>query len=164
MKYGIAGFTVAICFVVLCGCGGEERPKDMPPVFPCTLTITQDGKPLEGALVALYNQDAALQKWTAGGTTDASGSVTPSTQGRYRGVVPGKYKITVTKIISEGGVVISEETATTPEKSTPGKTWSYVEKKYDNIATTPLEIDMPKSKFATILDAGVAVKNEVVSY
>jgi len=58
----------------LVGCGGEKKPVGFPPIYPVTLHVTQEGKPLEGASVALVAPDGSVP-WVVGGTTDADGNV-----------------------------------------------------------------------------------------
>ncbi|MBR5757707.1 MAG: hypothetical protein IKX88_03815, partial [Thermoguttaceae bacterium] len=59
----------------LCGCG-EKTPPDMPKLFPTSITITQEGTPVEGASVQLLKKDDLYYKWLAGGVTDATGVCT----------------------------------------------------------------------------------------
>jgi len=132
----------------------------MPKLHPCILEITQGNQPLEGATVALYHQDPNLQKWTAGGLTDPSGKVVLKTQGRYAGVVEGHYKVTVIKTEVEPGVLLNPET----EEAIPGKTWNLVESRYEDIAATPLTLDMAGKKTTRTLDVGTVVKEEIRSY
>ena len=131
----------------------------MPALYPCTLVITQDNRPLEGAVVALFHQDSSLQQWTAGGVTDQSGKVALKTQGRYDGVVEGDYKVTVTKTEVEPGVLLNAET----EEAIPGKTWTLVEPHFGNVASTPLTFRMPGKKVSETLDVGIAIRQEMHS-
>ena len=143
------------------GCG-PKLPEGMPKLHPCTLTITQEGQPLEGALVALMSNDSTLAKWAPSGVTDTSGKVVLKTQGKYDGAAAGEYKVIVTKEVVEKGVVLQEETATTPERSIPGKTFSYVEKQYGDVQKTPLTLKI-EGKTNETFDAGKAVKEEIIS-
>ena len=131
----------------------------MPKLYPCTLVITQENKPLEGAVVALFHQDRSLQKWTAGGVTDKSGKVVLKTQGRYDGVVEGDYKVTVIKTEVEPGVLLNPET----EEAIPGKTWTLVEPRFGNVALTPLTLAVEGKKISETFDVGTAIKQEMRS-
>ena len=149
-------------FLSIAGCG-PELPEGMPKLYPCTLTITQDGKPLEGASVILFSMDPNISKWASNGVTDSSGNVVMKTQGKYDGAAAGDYKVLVTKIIVEEGVVLQAETETTPEKSIPGKTFSYVEQQYGDPLKCPLTLTVSTGKTTETLDVGKYVKEEIRS-
>ncbi|MDR0870204.1 MAG: carboxypeptidase-like regulatory domain-containing protein [Planctomycetaceae bacterium] len=84
-----------IIFVLsfVAGCGREQKPADLPKLYPCRVTIQMKGTPLDGALVSLLPENG---KWSAAGMTDAQGIVKLSTQ-TYSGVAEGTYKVTVSK-------------------------------------------------------------------
>ena len=95
-----ASLLTALCMVsLLIGCGGDA--PDHPPTTAVTGTVTQGGKPVDGATVSLVPQDSAGQHYSATGTTDASGRFTAYTyfspSATEAGVLPGEYKVTVTK-------------------------------------------------------------------
>ena len=81
------------------GCGSGA-------VLPVSGIVTMDGAPMDGATVMFYPEEKA------GGM---AGTATTGTDGKFvivglkgqRGLVPGKYKVTVTKmkIVPEGEVV-----------------------------------------------------------
>ena len=85
--------------VLLCaGCGGQRLPADLPPLHPTVLTITQGGAPLADAVVGAVNVDETIL-WSGAAVTDASGRATMLTNGMYRGLPEGTWKITVVKHI-----------------------------------------------------------------
>ncbi|GHT44480.1 hypothetical protein FACS189454_01970 [Planctomycetales bacterium] len=88
----LLGFTVA----TLSGCGQRGLPG-MPKLYPATLTVFQDGKPLENASVVLINVDPS-STWSAGGQTDANGIVRLQTMGQFKGIPEGTYSVAVSKI------------------------------------------------------------------
>lgn len=145
------------------GCGKSNRPPDLPKLYPCTLTFKQDGKPLEDANIILQSKDAAF-KWAVGGTTDAQGVVKIVTHGQFFGAPLGKYSIVISKTVSEkkGGA------ANIPEGVDPASimnagggmlsVYTFVEKKYADAVTTPLEIEIDKSKNDREFDCGKPVK------
>ena len=92
--YGFILMTSAC--LILNGCGGSDLPPDMPKIYPTTITITQDDRPLEGASVVLVPMDPS-NTWHAGATTDAAGNAVMLTHTQYNGVVPGKYFVIVSK-------------------------------------------------------------------
>jgi hypothetical protein len=128
------------------GCG-RDLPKGMPPLYPCTLTFTQEGAPLADASIALIPVDAVLP-WTFAGQTNAAGQVTLYAHGQYPGVPAGKWKVTVTKL-------------QTAEKN--GLAWSVslVELSYNTPAATPLDMEIVKGRNAYTFDCGKAVNIKV---
>jgi hypothetical protein len=135
MKYIIR--TVIICpvlFVLIAavsGCGGESRPADLPSLYPCSITITLDGKPLDNAAVNLNSVEQS--KWFAFGITDQNGVVTMNTQTKYPGVASGEYTVTVTK---EAGDPNWTPDPAKPEVGAP--VILFVGVKYANKDTSPL--------------------------
>ena len=87
--------------ILLAGCSGG--PAGMPPLFPCSITVTQEGVPLEGAVVRMVNlsDEAIGMAWTPIATTDANGVARMMTNAQYDGVAAGKYRIVVEKFESE---------------------------------------------------------------
>jgi hypothetical protein len=130
--------------------------------------VTLDGKPLEGASVALYGGSGETRNRPASGMTDANGDVTFTTFQPDDGVLPGEYKVVVIK--SPGS--IEEEMASydrnNPEdvkrmlaRDTGGNvafTPSVLPRSYLDPATTPLVCKVPPDeevvelKLTSILD------------
>lgn len=79
---------IAVSLLFVTGCG-ERLPPGMPKLYKTIITITQDGKPLEGAQVIAVSEDFANAPWTSGGITDATGIVELKTEGRYSGIPIG---------------------------------------------------------------------------
>lgn len=123
-------FTVTLCFLV--GCGGPRRPPDLPKLYPCQVLVTYDDQtPIDNAFLSLYAEDPEL-RWSVTGTTDVSGKAVLTTHGRFRGAPAGRYKMTVNRReVEEGGTKQS-------------KVFTYVEKKFTNRKTTPLEVEISK--------------------
>ncbi len=38
---------------LMTGCTGQQKPKDLPELYPVKITVIQDGKPLADASVSL---------------------------------------------------------------------------------------------------------------
>ena len=71
-KITICRFLVLGSFILtLTGCG-PGIPKDMPKVYPCKITITKGGSPVEGASVLLV-ASSYPDSFAVAGRTDASG-------------------------------------------------------------------------------------------
>ena len=151
--------------VLLAGC--SDRPADMPPLFPCSITVTQDGVPLEGASVRMVNlSDAAVgNAWTPSGTTDASGVAQMMTNAQYAGAAAGKYRITVEKFETEPSKLGPQPPVDSPEY----EAWSHrsaaetlaqyalVEAIYSS-SQTPHEIEITKGANDLTIDVGKAVR------
>ena len=95
-RYVILSCLFVSASLLLIGCGGEKLPPGMPKLYPATITVIQDGQPLEGASVILLNTDPSTT-WSAGGITNQNGKITLRTLGRYDGAPAGKYRVTVKK-------------------------------------------------------------------
>ncbi|MDR2706826.1 MAG: carboxypeptidase-like regulatory domain-containing protein [Planctomycetaceae bacterium] len=150
-------FTTAICLLFSCvnGCGSNSsRPSDLPPLEPCKITVCQEGKPLEGAVVTLISKDTSTKYARSSATTNASGIAELKTYG-YSGVPKGTYKIVVIKSTSEGGKEITDTSGITSTRG--GKVYSYVEKKYTDVLSTPLEIEIDSKENLQSVEIGKAV-------
>lgn len=141
----------------------------MPKLYPASVTVTQEGKPLAGAMVQLIPEDSVNSAWGPGGTTNASGVVVLQTNGKYKGAPLGKYKVTVTKReqephpnpeLAQGGPR-TPEFAKFQEIGRNLKVYSYVESQYGSIAETPLNIEVTAKEKNYTIDAGKAVKTDV---
>ena len=137
--------SALLCGVLFsAGCGrGRPKPPDMPPLYPCTLTFTQQGVPLTEASIVLHSDS----KWAVSGKTNEKGEAKLVTSGFYDGVPAGTYKITVTKFV----VVENETTGATMKRT------DVMEKQFKKAETTPLEITIGKSGNNQTFDVGKAV-------
>ena len=148
-------FTICLsillgCVLLFAGCGGSgqrAKPKDLPNLYPCVLTFTQEGVPLAEANIILHSDS----KWSVGGLTNDKGEVNLVTNGFYDGVPEGTYKITVHKIVA-----VMNETTDNVAKQT-----DVIENNYKMETTTPLEITIGKSDNNKTFDAGKAVSINV---
>ena len=135
----------------------------MPPIYPCTISVTQEGKPFGGAIVRLYSSDV---KFHVSGTTDASGTAVMLTHGEFKGAPEGTYKVVFVKeekeFLEPASVTAAREKAKETgvvfeEPNLPFNLYSYVEDTYTSKDTTPLEVTVTKGKNNNqTLDAGKA--------
>lgn len=140
-----------LVILTMIGCS-EERPAGMPKLMKVSLSLTQEGKPLSDATVALYSETPAFQ-WTVGGVTDNRGVVVLKTHGNYTGVPEGKYKVCVKKFVREGEL----QTMANPG-APPPKDYNLVESQYGQQKDTPLSIEIKAGSKYEPLDVGKAVK------
>jgi len=140
--------VICLCVLLSTGCGGwgqRAKPKDLPPLYPCTLTFTQDGVPLTEANVVLHSDS----KWAVGGKTNEKGEVNLVTNGFYNGAPEGTYKITLRRVV----VVMNEATGNVAKQT------DVIANPFKRAATTPLEIAIGRSKSENnkTFDVGKAV-------
>lgn len=146
---------LAVTFVVGCN---DQRPSDLPQLYPCSIVITQEGKPLDGAVVNFVAMEATNAKYQASAITDADGKAVVATYG-FAGVPAGRYKVCVWKTIVEG---VTQRTNQDGELVVSGGSeYSTVEPEYAKSETTPLEIEVTGKKMPpTSLDVGKQVKSQ----
>jgi hypothetical protein len=103
---------------ILIGCS-SKAPDGFPKVYPATITVTKDEKPLDGVVVML-ECSSERTRWSAGGKTDVTGSVQPATvQGSYSvfGVPAEDFLVTITKNpVVEINQTVDPETLTPQER------------------------------------------------
>ena len=142
--------SLLLLVFMIAGCGGSggqrKKPSDLPPLYPCTLTFTQEGVPVDDAHITLHSDS----KWAVGGRTDEKGEVKPVTNGFYDGVPAGMYKITVAKM-----VIVENEAGDTVKQT------EVVDKTFRKKETTPLEIEIVKGNNDQTFDVGKAVSINV---
>ena len=154
-------YLLLLSLFVFCGCSDASRPGDLPQLFPCVVSVTQGGKPLEEALVEFHAESE--QKYRPSAFAGAEGDAVMRTYG-FPGVPAGKYKITISKTIEDDFVY---RTGDADEQIiVSSKTYKTVEDLYSNVETTPHAIEItPTSKRTLItLDVGEAVKIQIKKY
>ncbi|MGL4594789.1 MAG: carboxypeptidase-like regulatory domain-containing protein [Thermoguttaceae bacterium] len=147
-------FNIFLAIIVCCviaGCKRSNRPDGLPPLYPCSVVIKQDDKPLPGATVLFINQEN--DEWTVSGTTNTTGTADISTQGQFPGAPLGVYKIIVRANLSEGGRSANEYSHT-PET----KIYSLVELNYTKPETTTLKLTVEKKQNHASFDLGSPVR------
>ena len=84
--------------LTLSGCGGPVRPDGLPDLVKATVTVTQDGQPVEGVHLVLF-LDGPGKNWPIFGDSDASGKVMFCTQNSdFKGAPAGSYIVTAEKV------------------------------------------------------------------
>jgi hypothetical protein len=139
-----------VCLVVAgCSNGNTTKPEGFPILYPVTLIMTQEGKPLTETTVTLIAEDQSM-KWGTSGFSNAEGKIKLKTGG-FIGVPVGKFKIVVTKTVSEGVLDSRDEAG-------DSKVYTLVEKIYTDPLTTPLTLDVTAQTREFTLDVGKAVR------
>ncbi|MGL4943972.1 MAG: carboxypeptidase-like regulatory domain-containing protein [Thermoguttaceae bacterium] len=164
--------ALSLNLVTLLGCGGDQRPRDLPKTYPVNVTIIQDGKPLADAAVTLMPDDTA-SRFSAVATTDRSGVARLKTLGMYVGVPVGKYRVLVTK----SDKVEKHKPITGAKRPGPGGKGGNVldelRKEYDffnlidpvfgDIEKTTLNADVQAQSNTLSFDVGKAIREKIES-
>jgi hypothetical protein len=135
--------------VLVVGCAREQRPEGIPTLYPCTITITQDSKPLSGAMVTLYTESSEDRRWSPGGTTDSQGVIQIKVLGKYLGAPAGTYKVTVAKHELEN------------VDSNSYYHVSLVETQYIKVKDTPLKIEVTPQGVTQTFDVGKPIQKRI---
>jgi len=106
---------------------------------PVKVLVTKDGTPVSGAMVVLTSSD---NKSSANGETGADG-VAAVTPGPNKGVPPGTYKVTVTKISAPTGGPAAPGSPEAMKMMTSGGRKSELPLIYGDIGTSPLTLTVP---------------------
>jgi len=150
-----AYLMIVLGLSVLFGCSGQHRPKDLPKLTPATITFTQDGKPLEKAMVFLYAENPEIAKWTVSSNTNANGEAILVTHGQFQGAPAGKFKVCVVKCEDAGssdepdphaGLVFSGMDSATMGRP---RLIHHVDPAFGDPQSTPLEVEIPAKGRAT---------------
>lgn len=143
MKKTFAFVAVVLAVVTVGGCKKDNRPEDLPSLFPCVITVVQEGVPLEEAAVNFVPVERTDAKYRAAGITNTEGKATIKTYG-FEGSPEGKYKVTVRKLVVEEGPTITNRDG--EEVTTHGPEYQAVERQYMDAKTTPHEIEITANK------------------
>ena len=137
---------MACCLVVAStGCNqGPAKPDDLPELTACTITVNYKGAPVEGASVLL--SPSSGNKFSAIGTTDASGKAVLKTDGKFEGVAAGEYRATVKKMEK-----VNVDLGGTPE--TPEEMAEYQKK----VAAVEAPKSLIPEKYSSFTSSGLTV-------
>ena len=156
MKHISVIFAVCCLSSLFSGCGGAEKPNDFPKLYSCTIGITQNGTPVEGVQVVVYDPEAN-SRWAVGGITDRNGNAAVRTHGQFVGAPAGKYKVFMTKTISEGKGWDDAESPTRKWVEDI-KTYSLIDVQYTTRESSPLELIVESRGVRKVFDIGNPVK------
>lgn len=164
MKYRHSLFlllTMAIFVIgMISGCRDASRPADLPKLQPCTLTFTQEGKPLAGAIISLEPVDKS-SKWSVTSITDESGTAKIVTHGQFPGAPEGDYIIVITKEENEqekSDRKVYDDLGNEIDAGGMISTFTCVEKEYTDAKTSPLKYAVIKGKNTREFECGKAIR------
>jgi hypothetical protein len=158
-------------FLLLAGCSNSSRPSDLPKLFPCKVTITQEGKPLEGATVTLLSKVPPLEgrNWIISGKTGVNGTTELVTQPNFPGVPEGEYKLLIGKTETDDSEVPSFEKDPKAFEKWTAKTkgivptYSLINPDWSNKQKTPFEIKITKGQTnSATFDVGKAIRVQIL--
>ena len=153
----IAGALVLVTFVAS-SCKQEKRPDGMPELYPCSLKIIQDGKPLADAEVAVVSSDPQVARFPCGGVSNQEGVVELKTMASFKGAPSGKFKVVVSKIEWINRATDYEEAQKNQAEGIKEESYDLVARVYADSSTTPLTIEIQQSNPNPIeIDVGEAV-------
>jgi hypothetical protein len=125
-------FSAVVLFLSGCGGAGDLKVK-------VTGSVTKDGKPIEGAVVSFMSENDK--------SNDSKGANTDS-QGKFQVLVkPGKYAVTVSKIVdAKGNVPKSSDVPAEDfaQLEAQGKLKQVIPESYLSASTSPFKADIPK--------------------
>jgi hypothetical protein len=151
--------TIRLSFIILLSigmtlaCNRVQKPNGLPKLFPCTITITQNGVPVQGILVSLIDP-AVTEYWAVSGLTNASGTATIRTHGNFVGAPSGVYNVILSKTENSD----EHDTILGRSPSTPLQIFSLIDTKYNEEATTPLKITIENKTVRETFEIGPAVR------
>ena len=148
-------FATLLIAITIIGCSGAPRPDGLPKLYPCTITIKQDGKPLEDATVQLYDP-TVTNRWTVSGVTNASGVAVMRTHGQFPGAPQGRFKVILSKTVTESDTIPGDGENAPPKSIGNTRIYSLVGKEYTKHESTPLEIIIENKKRNETCDIGNA--------
>lgn len=164
--FSCTSFLSLILLGMFVGCG-EKRPPGMPHLYPVSVTVVQEGTPVEGALVTLISEERDLAAWGPGGMTSSNGIASLVTNSKYKGAPAGTFKVVVSKKETEKHP--HPEWADLPDgdpkfiqyrnESMKLKTYEYIELKYGQLVETPLSVTITKDSRVFTLDVGKPIHN-----
>jgi len=98
MNKNILLFSILVLAVFLPGCNNKKRPDGFPQLYPCEITVLQEGTPLSGATVMLLSEGGSVP-WTVGGGTNDSGVARIFTHGEFAGAPLGQFQVWVSSLL-----------------------------------------------------------------
>ncbi|MDR2117660.1 MAG: hypothetical protein LBP87_14885 [Planctomycetaceae bacterium] len=136
MKFRLFILIVPFIFVLLflAGCGGNNRPENLPALQPCTVKVMMAGVPVEDAIVS-FSPEAG--QWFGNAITNSAGTAKILTQGKFVGVPQGTYKVLINKSISSNPNWVPQS-----EGESAPPTIHHINLKFSDTVKTPLSCEV----------------------
>ena len=136
-------------------------PDGMPKLYPVSISVTQEGKPLVDASVSFRYPNNSSQ-WAVGGQTDADGKAKLYTNG-FPGAPLGQFDVVIFKLDNEGLLERGEaEGRRDPDAhKIRVRIWSCVKEEYNDPQKTPIKVEVTADTKMLEVDAGPAVQIEM---
>ena len=147
---------VGVCIVLTAGCQSDDRPANMPKLYPVSITVKQAGTPVVEASLRLVPENASMP-WSCGGSTDKNGVAEIRTLGQYPGAPAGKYKVTVSKI-DMSDTSASDLTNLDRPAAKSGDSFDLIPPEYGSPTQTTLLLEVGESSNKQEFDLGPAVR------
>jgi len=166
-------FTLFLLLVTTClpsGCNkGPQKPSGLPELFPCQITITQEGTLLEGAAVVLFPKSGGSNGWNTEGVTNAKGVAELKTHLEFKGAPAGDYVVLVTKteLSPSAWPIDPPKDPVEKEEWYNGKAaekrinYRFIKPEFGDAKKTPHSITITKGKNEATFDVGEPIKEEI---
>jgi hypothetical protein len=122
-------FTLLAMMQVGCSCSQlPPEPEGLPKLYPCNVSVTFGGKPLEGVQIVFVPEDAQ-STWRPSGSTNKDGKMIPYTSFGYKGAPAGKYTVTFSLVVEpdDNSPPNTPATSMIPLKYSPSQSQEKVE-------------------------------------
>ena len=138
-------FVLVFLVSILIFSGCKKRPDGLPKLFPVTVQIMSEGKPVTGASVLLFPEDSS-SRWAGSAVTDTSGNANIQVLGQYNGTPVGKYTAIVTMVeIDQRG-------------EDQYDAFDLIDPKFGDVARPAIQIEVKEEKNNIIQDVGPLVR------
>jgi hypothetical protein len=169
-NFYLSFFLCGVICSLICGCGGSiPVPDDMPAPQQTMIKVTSEGQPLSDASVTLMPVDVS-NRWYAGAVTDSAGNAVIYTQSKYRGAVPGKYKITIVKRETTPSAIVFPDAEKDPNGYANAvdatakevrDSFDLIDPKWSSVNTTTEEIEIVTGKNNKTIEVGKPVRIKI---
>jgi hypothetical protein len=144
--------VLLLLFLFGCSCNHTPlKPEGFPQLYPCTVIVEQESKPISGVQVSMRSTDPSVT-WSVGGTTDTNGTLKVLTHGVHLGAPAGEYKILLIKQKENEYPNSTRIESTTPISSEKNISQEElgdcldIDQKYSDVTTTPFTITVKKTR------------------
>jgi len=162
----ITAFITLVPFIIGCG---SARPKEMPETVPCKITVLDNGKPIQGAVVTLYNKTVSGSLLIEGMTNASGVAEIKTTWGSYttKGAPLGTSQVTVDKYVEVPPSTVTEKEMERWTSEQGAKYEREREEMIDKLRIIPKEIALISSTPLSITvesGAGAALTVDINDY